>query len=142
MYAVPFHWRRYKERYRLLGTKCENCEKIFFPPRKICPDCRREGKPVPIEFSGKGKVYSFTVIRAPPEGFESFAPYVVGIIELNEGPMLTSQIVDCIPEDVSIGMPVEVCFRKIREEGKDGIICYGFKFKPLERSSRNVKSKK
>lgn len=130
-YAVPFHWRRYKERYRLLGTKCENCGNTFFPLRKVCPNCRREGKPVTIEFSGKGKVYSFTVIRAPPDGFEAFAPYIIGVIELSEGPRLTSQIVDCNPDEVQIGMPVEVCFRKLRALGKDGIICYGFKFRPV-----------
>lgn len=141
MYAVPFHWRRYQERYRLLGSKCETCGNIYFPLRKICPRCRREGKTVPTEFSGKGTVYTFTVIRSPPEGFEVFAPYIVGIIKLDEGPLLTSQIADCDPEDVYIGMPVEVCFRKLREEGKNGVICYGFKFKPIEGLATSQKEK-
>ena len=130
MYGVPSHWRRYKERYRLSGTKCENCGNIYFPPRKVCPNCRREGKPVSMNFSGKGKVYTFSVIRVPSEGFEAYAPYIVGLIQLEEGPKVTTQIVDCSPEEVYIDMPVEVCFRKIREQGKEGIIIYGFKFKP------------
>ena len=129
--GVAFHWRRYRERYRLLGTKCDNCGKIFFPLRTICPNCRREGRPQSLSFSGKGKVYAFTIIHVPPEGFESFIPYAVGLIQLDEGPKVTSQIVDCNPEDIYIGMPVEFCFRKLREQGNEGIICYGFKFRPL-----------
>jgi uncharacterized OB-fold protein len=75
-------------------------------------------------------VFSFTVIRVAPEGFETFTPYIVGLIMLDEGVKVTSQIVDCDIEDVYIGMPVESCFRKLRTDGKDGIICYGFKFRP------------
>lgn len=132
--AVPLHWRKYEERYQLLGTRCKKCGNVYFPLRKICPYCRRAGKPVPIRFSGKGKVHSFTVIRAPPDGFELFAPYIVGIIELDEGPKVISQIVDCGQDDVRIGMPVSACFRRLRTEGKDGIICYGFKFRPTDYS--------
>jgi len=131
-YNVPFHWRRYKERYRLLGTRCETCGESFFPMRKICPKCRREGKLAPIAFSGEGKLFTYTVIRDPSEGFEAFAPYIMGIIELDEGLKVTSQVVDCKPDEVYIGMPVEACFRKLRALGKQGIICYGFKFRPKE----------
>ncbi len=130
--GVSFHWRRYKERYMLLGTKCETCGNIFFPLRSVCPHCRRDGKPRPLALSGKGHVYTFTVIRVASEGFEAFTPYIVGLIQLEEGPKVTSQIVDCRPEETYIGMRVEVCFRKLREQGKDGIICYGFKFRPAD----------
>ncbi len=132
--AVPAHWRKYKERYLLLGSKCETCGSIHFPLGNVCPNCRRAGKPKPVKLSRKGRVYSYTVIRAAPEGFEAFTPYVIAIIELDEGVKLTSQVVDCEPEDVHIGMQVEACFRKIREEGEDGVICYGFKFKPFDNS--------
>jgi uncharacterized OB-fold protein len=131
-YNVPFHWRRYKERYRLLGTKCDNCGRTFFPLKNVCPQCRRKGRTKTINFSGKGKVYSYTVIRVPPVGFEAYTPYALGLIELDEGPKLMSQIVDCRFEDIYIGMPVEVCFRKLTSQDEEGIICYGFKFKPIQ----------
>ena len=83
-------------------------------------------------FSGKGTVYSYTVVHAPPQGFELHRPYLLAIIELEEGPKLTAQIVDCAREDLKIGLPVEMTFRKIREGTEGGIIHYGYKFKPRE----------
>ena len=53
----------------------------------------------------------------------------MAIVELEEGAKLTTQIVDCNPEDVEIGDEVEMVFRKIREEGDDGVISYGYKFR-------------
>jgi hypothetical protein len=84
-----------------------------------------------MAFTGTGKVFTYTVIRVAPEGFKAFTPYLIGIIQLDEGPKVTSQIVDCPLDAVYIGMPVETCFRKIREQGQHGIICYGFKFRPV-----------
>jgi hypothetical protein len=129
-FAVPFHWRRFKERYRLIGSKCEHCGEYFYPKRTICPKCRRSGKIKELKFSGKGRVYSYTVIRVPPEGFRLYVPYVIAIIELEEGAKVLSQIVDCDPGKVKIGMKVQACFRKIRSEDDTGLILYGFKFRP------------
>lgn len=136
MYSVPMHWRRLRERYNLMGTRCEACGRTYFPLRKICPNCRRDGKPVPVRFSGKGAVFTYTVIRFPSEDFKAYTPYVVGIVQLDEGPKVTSQIVDCRLEDVYIGMPVEACFRKLTAQGKEGIICYGFKFRPVDNTGK------
>jgi hypothetical protein len=129
-YAVPFHWRRFKERYNLLGSRCTHCNKFFYPKRTICSSCRRAGKMEDVRFKGTGKVFSYTVIRVPPSGFKFYAPYVVAIIDLDEGCKIVSQVVDVVPEKVRIGMPVKTCFRKIREDNDSGIILYGFKFKP------------
>ena len=130
--AVAHHWRRFSERYGLIGSRCVSCDHHFYPTSIICPKCRRKGKIVEHKFTGKGKVFSFTTIRVAPEGFEKYTPYVVAIVELEEGAMVVSQVVDCSSEDVSIGMPVEMTFRKISEEGKSGLILYGFKFRPLK----------
>ena len=130
-FAVPFHWRRFRERYQIIGTKCEHCGSYLYPKRVVCPKCRRAGKLKEVKFSGKGKVITYTVIRVPPEGFKIYAPYIIGIIELEEGARLLSQITDCEPEEVKIGMPVKACFRKIRSENETGLILYGFKFRPI-----------
>lgn len=82
-----------------------------------------------VQLSGKGEVYSFTVVTDPPAGFELQAPYVLAIIKLDEGPMLTAQLTDLegAPE---IGMRVEMVTRKLRAEGAEPII-YGYKFRPV-----------
>ena len=128
--AVAFHWRAFKERYGLVGSRCSICNQCFFPARVICPECRRKGKMSEYKFSGRGKVFSYTVVRIPPEGFELYSPYIVAIIDLEEGTRIVSQIVDCKPHEAKIGMQVESCFRKIREENSSGLVLYGFKFKP------------
>ena len=86
----------------------------------------------PFQFSGKGKIHSFSVIRSASDDFKKLAPYAVAIVELEEGAKLTTQLVDCDVDALEIGDPVEMVFRKIREDGEDGVISYGFKFKVLK----------
>jgi hypothetical protein len=67
--------------------------------------------------SGIGKVYCFIVFRlAYHEAYRDDIPYVVAIIELDEGPRMESNIIDCKIEDIKIGMPVEVVFDDVTEE--------------------------
>lgn len=127
--SIPLNWRRIPERYRLVGTKCETCGKAFFPRRSVCPKCRRRGKLTELQFSGKGEVYSFTDVTAPPEGFEDQVPYILAVIELDEGARLTGQIVDAHKNDVKIGSGVERVFRIIQRNDPEGLVHYGFKFK-------------
>ena len=129
--SLAITWRRIPERYRFEGTCCKACSTCFFPPRKICPKCRRKGKIEQTRFSGHGKVYSYTEVTAPPEGFELEAPYVLAIVQLEEGPKITAQIVEAREADVKIGDPVEMVFRKIKEDGEEGLIHYGFKFRKI-----------
>ncbi|HDN83343.1 MAG TPA: Zn-ribbon domain-containing OB-fold protein [Candidatus Altiarchaeales archaeon] len=130
--GLPLHWRLIPHRYNLIGTECTNCKEKFFPPRNICPKCRRKGSIREFKFSGEGEIYSYTVIHASPEGFEFQKPYVIAIVKLKEGPLLLSQIVDCDPEDVAIGKKVEKVFRKVVADGSEGIIRYGYKFRLKE----------
>jgi len=111
------------------GVRCETCKSAFFPKRSICPKCRRKGKIVDVQFAGTGKVYSFTEVTAPPEGFEDQVPYTLAIIELDEGARLTGQIVDAHKKDVKIGSRVEQMFRVIQRDDPEGLIHYGFKFR-------------
>jgi uncharacterized OB-fold protein len=132
--VAPAHWRRMKDRYRLLGSKCEICQTTFFPSTKVCPNCRRKGKIAQLEFSGRGRVFSYTVIRTAPRMLEPFTPYALALVQLDEGPKVLSQIVDCEFDQLKIGMEVEACFRKLFEQDEGGIICYGFKFRPVDGS--------
>jgi len=54
----------------------------------------------------------------------------VALVKLEEGPLLTAQLTDVDPEEVSIGMPVEMVTRKLRTDGEEGMIVYGYKFRP------------
>ncbi|MCK4438533.1 OB-fold domain-containing protein, partial [Candidatus Bathyarchaeota archaeon] len=63
--------------------------------------------------------------------FEKYKPYVVALIELEDGMRLLSQVVDVDPEEVQKGMRVEAVFRRVKEDGKAGIIQYGYKFRPV-----------
>ncbi|MCP2620288.1 Zn-ribbon domain-containing OB-fold protein [Candidatus Aminicenantes bacterium AC-334-K16] len=123
------YWREIPQRYRLEAGKCQACGQIYFPPRQICALCgSREF--TPTRLAEKGKLLTYTIIRVPPHQFADLAPYAVGIAELEDGVRLTAQIVDCSFEELRVGMPVKIEFRKIYEEGQAGIICYGYKFVP------------
>jgi uncharacterized protein len=122
-------WRHIPQRYNLIGSKCLQCGEVFFPVRVICPKCRRKGKLKDMKFSGMGKIHSYSIINTPTDEFKVIAPYAVAIIELEEGAKITSQIVDCNNDDIEISHEVELVFRKIKEEGDDGVITYGYKFK-------------
>ncbi len=126
-------WRDKSSRYNGVGSRCNKCKKVFFPPRVLCDNCGREslGKVDPFQLRGMGTLYSFSVVHDPPRGFETQIPYVVGLVEMDEGVKLTAQIVDCEPEEVQIGMRVKDVFRKVREDGRAGVIFYAYKFAPL-----------
>lgn len=100
--------------------------------RDAQPLAADEGEVEVFALSGKGTVYSFTTITAPPEPFETFAPYTLALIKLDEGPMVTMQLTD-LDAPPEIGMRVEMVVRKLRTDGDKGIIIYGPKFRPLVR---------
>jgi uncharacterized OB-fold protein len=82
-------------------------------------------------------IYNLTL---PPEGFEDFLVYTVALVKLAEGTLVTAQLTDVDTADVRIGMPVEMVTRKIRQQGEDGMIVYGYKFRPrLARSAQSAK---
>ena len=83
-----------------------------------------------FEFSGRGEVFSYTTVNNPPEGYQESAPYTVALVKLEEGPLITAQLTDVENDDVKIGLPVEMVTRKLRTYGDEGLIIYGYKFRP------------
>jgi len=120
-------WRRIRTRNCLIGSKCNECKALFYPPKNTCK-CSNS-KLSEFKFSGKGEIVSFSEIHTPPVNFEDKVPYTIAIIKLEEGPMLTAQVVDF--EKIETGMKVKACLRKIYCSGKSGIIHYGTKFRPI-----------
>ena len=96
---------------RLLIQACPDCGKRQFFPRSWCHFCGA-GDVEWIEADGTGRVHAYTVIRRATEipAFADDVPYTVAYVELDEGVRICSNIVACDPDDVEIGLPVEVTF--------------------------------
>jgi uncharacterized OB-fold protein len=103
---------------RLLIQECPKCGHKQFYPRALCTSCG--GDPEWLETAGTGTVHTFTVVRQfGMRPFRDELPYVVAMIELDEGPMIMGNVTDCDVEGVRIGMPVEVHF--VRADESTGI---------------------
>ena len=98
-------WEACRNR-RLEVSACDGCGHLFLPPGPCCPNCWSTELSVRA-VSGRGRVYSYVVYRRTYHPGMP-APYVVGLIELDEGPRLISNIVGCEPEDVEIDLPVQL----------------------------------
>ncbi len=130
MASTAKFWREQAARYNLEGTRCLTCGSFFFPPRAICPRCRRKGEIVPYRFKGTGEVITYTTVHQAPRNLNRQIPYTLAIIRLDEGTQLLSEVI-CDPEEIHTGMRVRAVFRKLGEEGERGIIYYGTKFVPI-----------
>ncbi|MHA1754144.1 MAG: Zn-ribbon domain-containing OB-fold protein, partial [Candidatus Odinarchaeia archaeon] len=115
---------------RLEGAKCLKCGKIFFPPRIICSKCKSKELEI-IPLPRKGKVVTYTVVHNAPQNYKVYVPYIVALIELENGVRVTSQLTDCDPDKIKIGTPVEAVIRRLYTDGENGLIHYGYKFRPL-----------
>lgn len=127
--TVPRYWRNIGAHYRLEGIRCKSCGEVSFPPRSSCPKCHSKDVEV-VQLPRKGKVVSFSLLRSPPNGFEAYVPYYVVVVELENGVRVLGTLTDVFGE-VKEGMEVEAVFRKISEDGEEGLIHYGTKFRPI-----------
>lgn len=128
--SVPAHWREIPARYRLEGVRCKDCGHVTIPDGKVCPACGSRNIER-IKLPRKGKVLNYSVIWNAPRGYEYYTPYVVALIELEDGTRIFSQLTDVNPEEVKEGMEVEMVIRKTRVSGESGLIAYSYKFRPL-----------
>jgi len=102
-------------RHELLLQRCNRCESVWFPPSAVCPGCLSEAWSW-TRTSGRGTVYSFVVFhRLYHPGFADDLPYVVAVVELEEGPRLPTALVGVASADVRCDMAVEVVFEDVNE---------------------------
>lgn len=94
---------------RLVLPRCDACATVIWYPRQLCPACGSTAVSW-IDAAGTGTVYSHTVVRKGQGPYRDAGPYVVAYVELDEGPRIMTNIVDCEPDSVHIGMRVSVVF--------------------------------
>lgn len=111
----PF-WEATKQR-RLRIQRCRDCAQHYFYPRPLCPHCLSRNVEW-VDASGRGKLHTFVINHRPPRGFPATGPFVIGIVELAEGPKMMTNIVGIAPDPklLRCDMPVEVVFEDITDE--------------------------
>jgi len=97
---------------RLSGLKCSGCGEVSAQPRLICAKCGGQDLEA-IELKGGGAIQTFTVNYVAAEGRESEVPYIVAIVELDEGPWIMGNIAGLKPEEASM----DIMGRKVRMDG-------------------------
>lgn len=108
------YWAGAQE-HRLLMQRCTGCGHHQFYPRAFCIECLSTRLDW-VDACGRGRVYSYTVCRiAPSPAFEARLPYVVALIDLEEGVRLVANLLDVDPSRVAIGAAVQVCFEVVSE---------------------------
>jgi uncharacterized protein len=104
------------KRHELRFQRCGDCGTWRHVPREICPECNSWNWEW-TRSSGYGTIFTWTVAERPlHRAFAGAAPYAPTVIEMDEGVRVLSEIVDCAPADLQIGMPVEVVFDDVTDE--------------------------
>ncbi len=95
--------------------KCDSCHSIYFPPRPFCPECGAREVSL-VTASGRATLHSYVINHLPSPGFEP--PFAIAVVELEEGPRLMSNIVECeqTPEALQLDMPLEVTFEVLSDD--------------------------
>lgn len=114
---TEYSFQQFLREHKLMGARCAACGETFVPPRPICPACHGEAMEW-VEMSGEGKLAAFTAVYIGPTamiaaGYDRTNPYLTGVVQLAEGPMISAQILglDAAQPDLNaIGTPLTASF--------------------------------
>jgi len=115
----------------MIGSRCRDCGAEFFPPVRVCKKCGSrniEEKEMPKT----GALIAYTKLSEPAQEFKEYSPIYLGLIRLDNGVNIISMIADADEDSLRIGARVKATLRKWTEEGKGGLIYYGYKFKVIQ----------
>ncbi len=118
----------------LLGFRCGECGVRVFGPATFCQACT-SGDLTAVELAPLGKLFSFTVVRVPPAGWAGPVPYVLGEVELAEGPHVLAEVVDAEAESLAVGMDMELALRSVTVGDSEKAV---YKWRPVEESSEEL----
>jgi len=118
---------------KLMGNKCKKCNEMYVPPRKLCTKCNSTELEW-MEMSGKGKIAAFSCIGVGTtfmvsKGYSMKKPYCFSVIKLDEGPMISGQLIgvdESKPDDIRIDTPVHVKFLETELQGGETRVDLGF----------------
>ncbi len=130
-YPDESSWVVEKDGLHLLGNHCKNCQQNYFPSREVCPKCFAEGKESKMEkikLSGKGKLYSYSIVQVAPKRF--LPPYTLGYIDFPEGVRVLGQLTTTDPAKLKLDMEMQAELGRIAidEQGNEVL---SYKFRPL-----------
>jgi len=128
--SLTMMWRERRQNLALYGVRCTKCAAVFFPARRVCPKCNTKDPFEPHKLSRRGRLVTFSTDRLYP-GPES--PTVMAVVDLNGGGRLFTQMADCDPETLRVGMEVDLTLRKFHES--KGYAHYFWKAKVIEPDS-------
>lgn len=113
-WTKPF-WEAAK-RHELVMPRCKTCDQLFFYPRSECPRCLSDHVEW-MKVSGRGHLHTYTVVYQPANAaFCDDTPYIYAVVQLNEGPRMVSNVVQCEIEAVRVDMPLEAVFDDVTPE--------------------------
>jgi uncharacterized protein len=104
------------KRHELVMPRCKTCDCLFFYPRSECPRCLHTNLEW-VRVSGRGRLHSYTIVYQPANAaFKDDAPYIYAVVQLDEGPRLVSNVVQCNPDEVRVDMPLVAVFDDVTPE--------------------------
>jgi hypothetical protein len=111
-----------------IGFRCKECDTTVFGPAVFCQSCTSRDVEA-VELGTKGVLFSYTIVRIPPAGWPGDIPYVLGQVELPQGPQVLAEVIDCEHDDLKIGMDVVMTIQAVPAEngGPDKAV---YKFRP------------
>ena len=115
----------------LIGFRCRDCGVSVFGPATFCQSCT-SFEVESVDLGSQGILYSYTIVRIPPAGWPGPVPYVLGQVELPDGPQVLAEVIDCEHFDLTIGMPVQLAVQVVpaQEGGEDKLV---YKWRPASR---------
>jgi len=124
--SYPILWRDQEYDLRLRGRRCCSCDAVQYPVRRVCWQCGAKDDFEDVKLSREGSVYTYTKDYVFP-AFGS--PVIMAVIDLEGGGRFFTELTDCDPDDVRVGLPVKLTFRRFHEGG--GFNNYYWKARPL-----------
>jgi 3-hydroxy-3-methylglutaryl CoA synthase len=125
--SIACLWRERKSVLSLYGNKCNQCGTVQYPPQRICAKCQAKDDIEGYKLSDKrGKIFTYAVDYLTPN---RESPAIIGVVDFEGGGRVMCEVAECEPSQVKIGMPVEMCLRKLSLKGS--IHNYLWKARPV-----------